>query len=215
MGRPTALARTITLIVSGIYSIVLFVLGFELPGWWRFVVSFLPTLAVLGVVVWDLWLWRVPGVQKLVRRPDLRGLWRVTLTPHPDSHIPDDGNRGPIAGFLEIQQSFWAIHLRLYTDQSSSKSTATTWMPAYESSVDNLTFTYDNIPKMSESHRSMRSAGACNLMPTSLKPEEVEGSYFTDRYTKGDMLLKFVDRETGFSTFASATKFADKKETKG
>jgi hypothetical protein len=214
MGRPTALARTITLIVSGIYSIVLFMLGFEWPGWWRFVVSFLPTLAVIGVVAWDLWLWRLTGVQQLVRRPDLRGLWRVTLTPHADSHIPDGGNRGPIAGFLEVQQSFWAIHLRMYTDHSSSKSTATTWMPAYESAVDNLTFTYDNIPKVSESHRSMRSAGASNLMPTSLKPEEVEGTYFTDRYTKGDMLLKFVDRKTGFSTFAAATKFADEKEPK-
>src|SRR5690242_1006952 len=111
MGRPTALVRTITLIVSAIYSIVLFTLGLELPGWWRFVVSFLPTLAVAGVVAWDLWLWRLPGAQRLVRRPDMRGLWKVTLTPHPDSHIPEGGNRGPIAGFLEIKQSFWAVHL--------------------------------------------------------------------------------------------------------
>jgi hypothetical protein len=212
MGRPTALARVITLIVSGIYSVILFAIGFELPGLWRFVVSFLPTLAVVGVVVWDLWLWRLPGVQSLVRRPDLRGLWRVTLTPHPKSHIPEGGNWGPIAGFLEIKQSYWAVHLRLYTDQSASKSTATTWLPTYESSVDNLTFTYDNTPKVSESDRSMRSAGACNLMPASLKPDEIEGTYFTDRYTKGDMILTFVDLKTGFATFAAATKFADARE---
>ncbi|PZU43832.1 MAG: hypothetical protein DI566_13595 [Microbacterium sp.] len=212
MGRPTALARVITIIISGIYSIVLFILGFDLPVYWRFVVSFLPTLAVIGVVGWDLWVWRWPGVQGLVRRPDLRGLWRVSLTPHPDSVIPEGGNRGPIAAFLEIKQSFWAVHLRLYTEQSSSKSTATTWLPAYESSVDNLTFTYDNVPKMSESHRSMRSAGACNLMPASLKPSEIEGTYFTDRFTKGDMILTHVDRTTGYSSFASATKYADEKK---
>lgn len=213
MGRPTALARTITLIVSAIYSIVLFTLGFELPSWWRFVVSFLPTLAVLGVVAWDLWIWRLPGMQRLVRRPDLRGLWRVKLTPHTDSHIPEGGNRGPIDAFLEVKQSFWAVHLRLYTDQSASKSTATSWLPAYESSVDNLTFTYDNIPKMSESHRSMRSAGACNLNPTSLKPDEVEGTYFTDRFTKGDMVLRLVDRTTGYPSFTAATNYADSKES--
>lgn len=213
MGRPTALARTVTLAISGIYSIILFTLGFDLPGWWRFVVSFLPTIVVLGVVAWDLWLWRLPGVQGLVRRPDLRGLWRVTLAPHPDSAIPEGGNRGPIAAFLEIKQSFWAVHLRLYTAQSSSKSTATTWLPTYESSVDNLTFTYDNTPKVSESHRSARSAGACNLMPTSLKPGEVEGKYFTDRFTKGDMILKLVDRTTGYPSFTAATKYVDQKDT--
>ena len=213
MGRPTALVRLVTLAVSGIYSIVLFGLGFQLPGWWRFVVSFLPTLVVLGLVVWDLWLWRFSFVQGLVRRPDLRGLWRVTLTPHPDSHIPDGGNRGPIAGFLEITQSFWAVHLRLYTDQSSSKSTATSWLPSYETKVDDLTFTYDNTPKVSESPRSMRSAGACNLKPASLRPSEIEGTYFTDRVTKGDMVLKFVDRTSGYPSFAAATKHADAKNS--
>lgn len=214
MGRPTALARTITLIISGIYSVVLFNVGFQLPGWWRFVISFLPTLAVLGLVVWDLWVWRWPGVQTLVRRPDLNGLWRATLTPHPDSMIPDGGNRGPIAAFVEIKQSFWALHVRLYTDQSSSKSTASTWLPTYESSVDNPTFTYDNTPKVSESPRSVRSAGTCNLMPMSLKPDEVEGTYFTDRFTKGDMVLKLVDRTTGYPSFAAATKYADEKEVR-
>lgn len=70
MGRPTALARVITLVISGIYSTVLFVFGFELPGWWRFFVSFLPTLAVLGVVVWDLW--GVAGTGCSATRPSPR-----------------------------------------------------------------------------------------------------------------------------------------------
>lgn len=211
MGRPTALARTIALVISGIYSIVLFKLDFELPGWWRLVVSFLPTAVVLGVVAWDLWLWRLPGVQRFVRRPDLRGLWRVTLTPHPDSAIPDGGNRGPISAFIEVKQSFWTIYLRLYSEQSSSKTTATTWLPTYETSVDSLTFTYDNLPKISESHRSMRSTGACNLMPTTLKPREIEGSYFTDRFTKGDMVLSLVDRTSGYSSFPAAAKYVEEK----
>ena len=212
MNRPTALARFITLAISGVYSIALFFLGLNLPAWWRLVVSFLPTLAVIAVIVWDVWLWRVPGVQRLVRRPDLRGLWRVMLTPHPDSAIPEGGNRGPIEAFLEVKQSFWAVHLRLYSDQSASKSTATTWLPTYESSVDSLTYTYDNTPKVSESHRSARSTGVSSLGPTSLKPAEIEGSYFTDRFTKGDMVLRLVDRTTGYPSFAAARKHASGQE---
>lgn len=213
MGRPTALARAIAIAISGTYSIVLFALGLKLPSPWGFLASFFPTLIVIAVVVWDLWLWRLPVVQGLVRRPNLRGLWRVVLTPHPDSHIPLSGNRGPISGFLEVQQSFWAVNVRLYTEQSSSKSTATTWLPSYENSVDNLTFTYDNTPKMSESHRSMRSSGVCNLMPASIKPLEIEGTYFTDRFTKGDMVLTFIDRTTGHSSFSTATMHADAAST--
>lgn len=134
------------------------------------------------------------------------------MTPHPDSVIPKGGNRGPIPAFLEIKQSFWDIHLRMYTKESGSRSTATSWLPFYESSVDYLTFTYDNTPKTSESHRSMRSSGACNLTPTSLKPKEVEGTYFTDRFTKGDMNLIFVDRTSGYPSFVAASKYADSKE---
>lgn len=81
--------------------------------------------------------------------------------------------------------------------------------------MDNLTFTYDNLPKMSESHRSMRSAGACNLNPTSLKPEEVEGTYFTDRFTKGDMVLTLIDRTSGYPSFDAATKHAEAAQPKG
>ncbi|MDR7381726.1 hypothetical protein [Promicromonospora iranensis] len=211
MGRPTALARVVALAISTVYSVVLFVLGVELPGWWRPFVSFLPALVVAGLVAWDLWIWRWPVVQQLVRRPDLRGLWRVSMTPHADSDIPKGGNRGPIPAFLEIKQSFWSIHLRLYSEQSGSRSTATSWLPSYESSVDYLTFTYDNKPKVSESHRSMRSSGACNLTPTSLRPEEVEGTYFTDRFTKGDMNLVLVDRTSGYPSFTAASKYADSK----
>jgi len=209
MGRPIAFARAIALAISGIYSLVLLNLELALPDLWRFLVSWLPTVVVVAIVVWDVLLWRLPIVQRLVRRPDLRGFWRAVLTPHPDSVIPKEGNRGPIQGFLEVRQSFWAVHLRLYTEQSSSKSTATTWLPSYESSVDNLTFIYDNTPKVSESHRSMRSSGVCSLLTASLKPAEIEGVYFTDRFTKGDMVLTFIDRTTGHASFDAATRQAD------
>lgn len=208
MGRPTVIARTITLIVSGIYSLILFTIGFELPSWLRFLISFLPTLAVILVVVWDLWIWRLPFVQGLVRRPDLRGLWRVSLTPQKDSHIPAGGNWGPIDGFMEVRQSFWGAYMRLYTAESSSRSTATTWQPTYENAVDSLTFIYENTPKAAQSDRSPRSTGTCSLYPASLKPKEIEGVYFTDRFTKGDMTLVFVGRETGHASFAAALRYS-------
>lgn len=213
MGRPISFARTITLVVSAVYSIILFALGFQLPDWWRFAVAFLPTLVILALVAWDLWLWRLPGVQGLTRRPDLRGLWSVRLTPHPGSIIPEGGKRGSISAFLEIKQSFWTVHLRLYTDQSASSSNPTNWLPSSESAVENLTFTYENTPRVNEAPRSTRSVGTCKLVPTSLKPSEVEGSYFTDRFTKGDMALNLIGRTTGFPSYRAASKYVNDQES--
>ncbi len=209
MGRPAGVTRIVTLLVSGIYSIVLWASGIQLPGLARFIVSILPTVVAALLVVWDLEFWRVPGVQRLTRRPDLRGLWHVTLTPHPDSAIPAGGNRGPIEAFMEVSQSYWSIHLRLYSEESSSKSTAASWLPTFENGVDGLTFTYLNTPETAVSHRSPRSAGACNLDTTSLKPQEIEGRYFTDRLTKGDMRLTFIDRKMGYPSFAAAKKHSE------
>lgn len=204
MGRPTAVVRTVAFVVSGAYSALLLAAGLGLPQWARYVVSLLPTLAVAGAIVWDLWLWRLLFVQSLVRRPDLRGLWQATLAPHPDSKIPDEVADEPVEAFLEITQTYWSVHTRMYTAESASWSTAVTWLPSLESVVDNLTYVYENKPKAAFSHRSARSTGSCTLLPASLKPVEMEGSYFTDRYAKGDIQLRFVDRSKGHATFERA-----------
>jgi len=209
MGRPTALIRLAVIVVSGIYSILLLTLDIKLPALAKVLISALPTLAVVVVVIWDIAAWRIMGLQGLTRRPDMRGAWRVTMTPHPDSHIPTGGNWGPIDGFLEVRQTFWAIHLRLYTEQSASQSTAASWLPTFESAVDALTFAYLNTPKVSEMPRSTRSAGACSLTPTSLKPTAMDGYYFTDRLTMGDISLVFVSRETGHASYAAALKYTE------
>lgn len=201
--------RTTALLVSLAYSVIVFLSGVQMPETARWTVSALPTVAVVGLVAWDLVLWRLPILQSLTRRPDLRGFWRVKLTPHCDSNIPPEGNRGPIDGFLEVRQSFWSIYVRMYTAESSSTSTASTWLPTFETEVDNLSYLYQNIPKVEVSDRSARSAGAASLEPASLNPTEVAGRYFSDRATRGDVFCTFLDRRVGHATFDAASRYAD------
>ena len=54
----------------------------------------------------------------------------------------------------------------------------------------------------------MKHIGVCTLQPATHVPHELVGTYFTDRYTKGDMQLRLVDRTKGYSTFASASEHA-------
>jgi hypothetical protein len=38
----------------------------------------------------------------------------------------------------------------------------------------------------------------------------MEGHYFTDRFTQGEMTLDFVDRSTNFADYQGARDFAEK-----
>ncbi|WP_456080961.1 Cap15 family cyclic dinucleotide receptor domain-containing protein [Microterricola pindariensis] len=174
----------------------------------------LPLLAAVLLWLWDAWLWRLPGLQSAAHRPRLDGLWRVTYHPTADSHIPEGGSRGPITGYFVIRQSFWFVTVRSYTKQSTSDSRSFYWDLRPGNDVSTLTFTYENSPKESETHRSMRHFGTSQLDPTSLQPKEIVGRYFTDRYTKGDLSAELISRTTGHASFESAALHAAGQTTR-
>lgn len=61
--------------------------------------------------------------------------------------------------------------------------------------------------------RAGHRRGASVTLPASYVADEVEveGSYFTDRYTKGDMTIKLIDRSYGYGSFNDAQAIADKR----
>jgi len=62
------------------------------------------------------------------------------------------------------------------------------------------------------SHRSYPSEGSCTLDTRNLKPKLIAGSYFTDRYTKGDLEAKFIDGSKGHGSFESIKKHIAQKK---
>lgn len=208
MNGPTKVVRFAVVGVTAVYSGLLYFSGVQLDSWGKQVIGALPLIAALLLATWDAWLWRVPGVQVLTGRPRLDGLWRLTLRPTAESHIPEGGNRGPLPGFIVVTQSFWSVHVRQLTTESSSDSQAFFWDRPNGSDVERLAFIFANEPRQEYQHRSQRHLGACSFTPASLVPTTMTGMYFTDRYTKGDMDLTFVDRSRGHATFAAAEEYA-------
>ncbi|WP_456152181.1 Cap15 family cyclic dinucleotide receptor domain-containing protein [Jiangella alkaliphila] len=155
-----------------------------------------------------MYLWKLPGVQRLTRRPRIDGLWEVTLKPTDESHIPPEGNRGPLRAYLVVSQSFWTAHVRQVTAESSSRSRAFFWERDGVADVDTLAFVYANEPRSGVEHRSRMHLGTCRIDVVNLKPTDMSGVYFTDRYTKGDMELRLIDRSRGHATFQAAEKHA-------
>jgi hypothetical protein len=191
-------------VVGAAYSVALYSSGVHIQAGWKQALSYLPAALTVTVTLWDLWLWRQPLIHKISRRPLLAGTWRAELRPTAESHIPTGGNRGPIEAYVVITQTFWSIAVRQYTAESRSDSKAVIWAKENNSSGNALTFTYGNIPKHEHEHRSKPHLGTASLDVVGMKPQFLDGYYFTDRYTKGDMRLALFDRSSGHADFASA-----------
>ncbi len=206
MGRPTFAVRITATAVGGVYTIAMFLAGVHLDTGVKKLLAFLPVAAGVGLSLWDTWFWRAPGVRQFVKRPWLEGTWVTELQPTVESHIPEGGSRGPIEAYVVIRQSFWGIAVRQYTAESTSNSRTHFWQPATLGMPEGLVFTYENLPKQEVQHRSERHFGTCQFDPTTSRPTEISGYYFTDRYTKGDMTLRLYDRTTGHESFAAARR---------
>jgi hypothetical protein len=136
------------------------------------------------------WAWRV-FQGWYVKRPDIRGTWKVIL--HSDWIDPATGrNIEPIVAFAAIRQSLTTLSLRLMTPESKSKLVA----HSIEEDVDGiyrLAGVYRNEPSIGlQGRRSDIHHGALSLEIHGSPPECLEGHYWTDRKTRGE--LKATDR---------------------
>ncbi|MFE7333274.1 Cap15 family cyclic dinucleotide receptor domain-containing protein [Streptomyces griseus] len=202
MNQATAL-RTGATIATTIYTGVLVALGLY-PSEFRYLFAYVPSIVGYGVLAFDKWAWRWPGIHRLTGRPRVTGTWRVVLSPSPNSHIPEGGNRGPITTYMTIEQTFWSLHATLRTTESTSHSSNATLNAPENSSTCEIGFLYENRPRVEHQRRSPRHEGACRIAVTGLSPKVASGHYYTSRFTAGDMDFTFLDRSTDYGTFAEA-----------
>lgn len=206
MRRPDTAIRLTAILVSLAYAAILYWAGVRVDADVKKLLAYLPTLAVVALVAWDLQLWRWPLVHLLVTRPRLDGLWKATIRPTSESHIPAGGNRGPISAYLAINQTFWKFQATLITRESHSLTQSHYWFNTDAYPVEWISFIYENAPQQRYRHRSTRHLGACTLRPGDKAPTSMSATYFTDRYTQGDMELELVGRDGRVVEFSEAEK---------
>src|SRR6266576_2609818 len=117
MARPAVAVRLTATGAGAAYAVALYVSGVHIQAGVKQALSYLPTALTFLVALWDIWLWRLPGLQLLAKRPWIAGIWSATLTPTAASVIPKGGNRGPIEAYVIIKQTFWSIGVRQYTSE--------------------------------------------------------------------------------------------------
>ncbi|AMY54935.1 hypothetical protein HQO44_20885 [Rhodococcus fascians] len=190
------LVRIVAVAVSAVWGAGLYLSGVDIDDSMRRLLAYIPSASVLLAVAFDLWIWKWPGVHILVGRPRMDGTWRTTIRPHQKSQIPKGGNWGPITSAVVVEQTFWTISVRLLTAESSSMSEIASLRNHGESKEQTLlTYTYRNEPRAEHRPRSAPHRGACEFTVVGRLPKYITGTYWTDRFTVGDMDLTYVDRK--------------------
>ena len=130
------------------------------------------SISTLIIIAYEKWFWKYDPSEKT---PVLKKRYRGKLYSTYDENERE--------ATLEIKQSFLSINVIFATEESKSKSIV--------ASIDKiqdewqLTYCYLNVPKANVRDRSGIHYGTAWFCIEN--PKEIQGQYFTDRKTTGDM----------------------------
>jgi hypothetical protein len=180
-----------------VWASILYVSKVELRINWEALKRIPETIAVYSVLhlIFTSYAWRFPILQGwLVPYPDLQGTWKGFLE---STWVdPRTGLRvAAVPVVLVITQSFSSINCTMHSSESSSYSNAAQISAEDESDVLRLSYNYTNRPKAGVRDRSEIHDGAAILRIARTSPRALEGEYWTDRKTTGDMRLTFESRK--------------------
>lgn len=165
------------------------------------------TAASVFVWLFDKWLWALPPLSWLVRRPNLRGTWRGELRsqwidPQTQKNPP------PIPSFVSVAQTASTLYLRQYTAESESATIAASILKDTDD-AESVSVLYRNDPTVDVRGRSPIHFGGMHLRVNG--QDAMEGDYWTDRNTTGRLLLKRVSLKKSRG-FAEAEQLAAKAQ---
>jgi hypothetical protein len=161
------------------------------------------------LVVFDRYLWRLSFLHPwFVNVPDIGGVWKAMLS---STWVnPETGETiEPIMGYAVIRQTFSTLSIRLLTKESSSKLVASRII-CDPDGVYSVVAVYINEPKHSVRGRSPIHYGGLVLHVQGKPPIVLDGHYWTDRATQGEVSLSDrrmaypEDFEMAARTFQSA-----------
>lgn len=144
---------------------------------------------VAVTTLFERWGWASPALRGwFVKRPDLRGSWRVEL--QSDFVGPTTGQRpGPITCYMVVRQSLATLSMRLLTMESTSRLVSHAIVQEEDGGFL-VTGVYINTPTLRlRGRRSEIHYGALLLRAEDNPPLFLNGHYWTDRNSRGEMHL--------------------------
>jgi hypothetical protein len=175
-------------VVLVIWIIVGVAMGQPSPA--HLLTSFSYAISASSIVwlLWERWLWACPIFRSwLTTRPDLRGTWKGELLSswtNPQTAI----RSGAVEAYLVIRQTFTSIDARLFSLESDSVSLSAN-IVSDASNIHTLFVTYRNEPKALLREKSPIHYGGMVLHVRGLPVQQLDGGYWTERFTKGNAIF--------------------------
>ncbi len=146
-------------------------------------------LLMIIIGAFDRFLWRLSILQGwLVKKPIISGTWYTES--QSDWIDPATENiSAPSIAYMAIRQTYSDIRLRLMTEESFSVVLSATILQLPDDSY-RLSAVYRNESKISVRDRSPIHNGSLLLNINEKKPSRISGYYWTDRKTRGEIILK-------------------------
>jgi hypothetical protein len=141
---------------------------------------------------WDRWVWRIPRLSLVHGVPNLNGTWKGQLTSLWTD--PETGEvPAPIPIVFVVRQTYTSVTVRTFTEESTSVSVAA-GLTTEPDGRHVLAAMYRNEPKLTAQERSRPHHGGVRLA-VSGNEDKLEGHYWTDRGTSGEMMLVRAGRK--------------------
>jgi predicted pore-forming effector associated with SMODS systems len=181
-------------LVVVIWAVTLLVQGHPVPLDYIKAFSYAVTGVSFALVLWNKWLWSWRVFRPwLTTRPDLRGTWKGNLVSNWVDPITRQG-RGEIEAYLVIRQTFSTVDARLHTSESFSVSLSADIVADGEG-VHTLAVVYQNTPRALLRERSPIGHGGMLLYVRGVPVHQLDGEYWTDRGTKGELTLTLRSKD--------------------
>jgi len=156
--------------------------------------SWLKSLSGVGTVVsfvlwvFDSWIWRLRLLHPwFVAQPNIRGTWKseihsTWINPETDQPLPG------IEAYVVVRQSYSCITIRVFTRESESLTLAAS-LNITPDGLWQLASVYRNSPRATLLDRSVQHFGAIALDVRGDPAYLIDGQYWTNRNTRGEMRL--------------------------
>ncbi len=152
-------------------------------------ITHISTTISINIVIWMIfitwaWKWKI-FYPWLVPFPNLSGNWVGTVKSN-----WKEKQLEPILIEVSITQNFFNIQVKIKTNESRSYSIGASFDIDNERGFQQLFYSYLNTPKSGVRERSEIHYGSTILNFDGFKVEKMEGEYWTDRETTGEITLK-------------------------